>query len=143
MSGWILWLAGACLFGIGELATTSFFLAPFAVGAGLAAVAAALGGGGVVAWAVFIVGALLTLAFVRPLALGALHRRPPLRTGAAALVGKDAIVLERICNHEAVGCVKIDGEVWTARAYDDSGEIERGARVHVMEIKGATAIVAE
>ena len=39
--------------------------------------------------------------------------------GHAALIGKRAIVLERIANDEGVGCVKIDGEVWTARAYDE------------------------
>ena len=39
--------------------------------------------------------------------------------------------------------VKIEGEVWTARAYDDDEEIEKGKRVHVVEIKGATALVSE
>ena len=50
------------------------------------------------------------------------HRRlpPPIRTGAAALVGRPAMVLERIANDEGVGCVRIDGgEVWTARSFDD------------------------
>ena len=42
---------------------------------------------------------------------------PSIRTGTAALVGKQATVLERIANGEGVGCVRIDGEVWTARAY--------------------------
>ena len=41
---------------------------------------------------------------------------PQIRTGAAALIGKQAIVLERIVNDEGVGCVRIDGEVWTARS---------------------------
>jgi membrane protein implicated in regulation of membrane protease activity len=37
----------------------------------------------------------------------------------------------------------VDGEVWTARAYDDDDIIDEGARVQIVEIKGATALVAE
>ena len=52
-------------------------------------------------------------------------------------------VVERIANAEGVGCVKLDGEIWTARAYDDDEVIEPGKRVHVLEIRGATALVSE
>jgi len=72
------------------------------------------------------------------------HRRlpPPIRTGAAALVGHRAMVLERIANGEGVGCVKIDGgEVWTARSFDEDEVIPAGERVEVVEIRGATALV--
>jgi len=82
------------------------------------------------------------IAALRPVAHR--HRRlpPPIRTGAAALVGHRAMVLERIVNEEGVGCVKIDGgEVWTARSLDDDEVIEAGERVEVVDIKGATALV--
>jgi membrane protein implicated in regulation of membrane protease activity len=143
MSEWVWWLIAAGVFGIGEMLTTSFFLAPFALGAALAAVAALAGAGDVVPWIVFVAVSLLTLVIVRPIARSHMNMPPQIRTGAAALVGKQAIVLERIANHEGVGCVKIDGEVWTARAYDDEEEIEQGKRVQVIEIRGATALVAE
>ena len=52
-------------------------------------------------------------------------------------------MLERIANNEGVGCVKIEGEVWTARAFDDAEVIEPGKRVQVLAIKGATALVSE
>jgi membrane protein implicated in regulation of membrane protease activity len=85
----------------------------------------------------------ILLAALRPLARS--HRRmpPQLRTGTAALVGKTAMVVERIVNDEGIGCVRIDGEVWTARAYDEDDVIEVGKRVQVIEIRGATALVAE
>ena len=86
---------------------------------------------------------LLTLGVIRPIARSHMRVPPQIRTGAAALVGRQAIVLERIANHEGVGCVKIDGEVWTARAFDDDHVIERGTRVEVVQIKGATALVTE
>jgi membrane protein implicated in regulation of membrane protease activity len=56
-------------------------------------------------------------------------------------VGADAIVLERIANQEGVGCVRIGGEVWTARSYEDDDVIPAGERVQVVEIRGATALV--
>jgi membrane protein implicated in regulation of membrane protease activity len=80
---------------------------------------------------------------LRPLVRSRLQSGPPTRTGAAALIGKRAIVLERIANDEGVGCVKIDGEVWTARALDEDHAIEAGTRVEVVDIKGATALVME
>ena len=78
---------------------------------------------------------------MRPIARRHLYSPPQLRTGTAALVGRPAQVLERIDNAEGVGCAKIEGEVWTARAYDDDRVIEPGERVQVMEIRGATALV--
>jgi len=143
MTGWVWWLIAAAVFGIGEMLTTSFFLAPFALGAGLAAVAGLAGAGELASWAVFVAVSLLTLVVVRPIARSHMKMPPQIRTGTAALIGKQAIVLERIANHEGVGCVKIDGEVWTARSYDDDEEIEQGKRVHVVEIRGATALVSE
>jgi membrane protein implicated in regulation of membrane protease activity len=142
MAGWLLWLFVACGFGAGEiLSGSSFYLAPFAVGAVLAAGAdSAIDGAA--GWVVFIAMSALTLTALRPLVLRRLQSGPALRTGAAALIGKRAVVLERIANHEGVGCVRIDGgEVWTARSYDEDEVIEAGDRVEVVEIRGATALV--
>ncbi len=143
MDAWVLWLIAAAVFGIGEIATTGFFLAPFAGGAALAAFVSAIGAGAALSWIVFLVASVALLAALRPVA----HRmrRVPahLRTGTAALVGKPAVVLERIANDEGVGCVRLEGEVWTARAYDDDEVIEAGSKVHVVEIRGATALVAD
>ena len=140
---WVFWILLAVILSVGEILTLSFFMAPFAGGALVAALADALGAGVVLSLGVFIVTSLLMLLVVRPIARS--HRRmpAPLRTGTAALIGRSAIVLERISNNEAVGCVKIDGEVWTARAYDDDEVYDIGERVEVVEIRGATALVTE
>ena len=83
MAGWILWLVVACGFGVGELLSGSgFFLAPFAIGAALAA-AAASQLGEVVAAIVFPVTSFATLLAVRPLVTRRLLRGPALRTGGA------------------------------------------------------------
>ena len=143
MEDWLLWLILAVIFGVGEIATLGFFLAPFAGGAAIAAVVSAIGVPFVGSLAVFLVVSMILLAALRPLARS--HRRmpPSLRTGTAALVGKSATVVERIANDEGVGCVKIDGDVWTARAYMEEETYEPGTRVQVVEIRGATALVTD
>lgn len=141
MDAWIIWIAAGCVLGVGEMHTGGFFLAPFAFGAFVAAVVSLAGAGTALAVPVFLLASLLALLTLRPVARR--HRRlpPAIRTGAAALVGRDATVLERIANREGVGCVRIDGEVWTARSYDDDEVIDAGEQVQVVEIRGATALV--
>ena len=85
----------------------------------------------------------LSFGIVRPIARRHLRTPPQIRTGTAALIGRPAMVLERIDNDAGVGCVRLDGEVWTARSYDEDRVFEAGTRVQVMEIRGATALVDE
>lgn len=141
MGSWIVWAVIVAAFTLGELHTNSFYLAPFAVGAAVAAVLAALGAGGFVAVVAFVAAAVLFLMLLRPFAVRHRLSAPMLRTGAAALVGQQALVLERIANREGVGTVRIGGEVWTARAYDEEQVIDGGEQVEVVEIRGATALV--
>ena len=138
----MLWLIAAVVLAIGEIATSGFFLAPFAGGAAVAALLAAMDAGPTIEWAAFLVVSIVLLAALRPLAR-AHQRTKAVRTGTAALIGQTAMVVERIANAEGVGCVKLDGEIWTARAYDDDEVLQPGTRVHVLEIRGATALVSE
>jgi membrane protein implicated in regulation of membrane protease activity len=142
MDAWIIWLIAGVFAAVGEMLTLGFFLAPFAVGAFGAMLAALAGGGGVIQVIVFAALTLACFALVRPIATRHLHTPPRIRTGTAALVGKSGIVLDRIANDEGVGSVRLDGEVWTARSYDEHVVIEAGTKVQVVEISGATALVA-
>src|ERR1044071_8250685 len=92
MEPWVIWLIAAVVFGIGEIATLGFFLAPFAGGALVAAIVSGAGGGALVSWAVFLIVSVTLLAALRPIARS--HRRQPplLRTGTAALVGRSGTV---------------------------------------------------
>jgi membrane protein implicated in regulation of membrane protease activity len=143
MDSWVLWLIAAVILAIGEIATTGLFLAPFAAGAAIAALLAAAGAGAVIEWAVFLVVSVIALAALRPVARAHKRSRGQIKTGTAALVGQHAVVVERIANAEGVGCVRLDGEIWTARAFDDDETFEPGARVQVLEIRGATALVSD
>jgi len=74
-------VVAACAFGVGEMLTSGFFLAPFAAGALLAAVADVAGAGEVVPWIVFIVASVMSLGVLRPIAIRHLHVPAQLRTG--------------------------------------------------------------
>jgi len=81
------------------------------------------------------------LAIVRPIARRHMRTPPQIRTGTAALVGARAVVLETV--DQDSGTVKIGGEVWTARSFDEDEVYETGTRVEVIRIEGATALVAD
>jgi membrane protein implicated in regulation of membrane protease activity len=121
--------------------TNGFYLAPFALGAVVAALISLLGAGGLVSAIGFLAVSMAIILLLRPIAMRHRRQPPALRTGAAALVGQPALVVERIANREGVGTVKIGGEVWTARSYDEDRVINAGEQVEVVEIRGATALV--
>ena len=141
MDEWVVWLILAVAFAAGEVMTAGFFLGPFAIGALVAALVSALGGSLVVSGLVFLALSTVALVALRPVAKRHLRTPAQLRTGTAALVGRHATVVERVS--DGGGCVRLDGEVWTARPYDEDDVIEPGTRVQVLEIRGATALVSE
>jgi membrane protein implicated in regulation of membrane protease activity len=139
---WIVWAAVAVALAVGEVLTPGmFFLGPVALAAAAAALASLLGAGGVISTLVFIVGALLSLGFLRPIARRHVHLPALSRTGTDALVGKKALVTRRV--DAQGGRVRIGGEEWSARADLDGQGLDEGKTVDVIQIEGATALVAE
>ncbi len=136
--GWVWWVVTAVLLLLAEGATGTLALLMAAVGAAVAAGLGLLGvplAGQLPAFVVVSVG---LIAFLRPAVMR--HQAlPGLRTGAAALVGSDAVVTSRVDAHN--GRIKLSGQVWTARSYDPDAVFEPGTMVHVLEIDGATALV--
>jgi membrane protein implicated in regulation of membrane protease activity len=141
VAAWALWMIVAVALAVGEVFTLAFLLGPIALAAVLAGVAAAVGFGALVQVAVFIAGSVGSLAVLRPIARRHLRTPAELRTGTAALVGKRAVVLERVDSDG--GRVRLGGEVWSARAFFEGQVLEEGTRVEVAEIEGATALVYE
>jgi membrane protein implicated in regulation of membrane protease activity len=138
---WVAWAVAAAVLAAGEAATAGLVLGPLALAAAAAAVVAAAGAGIAVQIAAFAVGSVTALALLRPVATRHLRMPAHVRTGAAALIGARATVLERVDGDG--GRVKIGGEVWSARSYDEDRVIEPGVRVEVLKIDGATALVSE
>jgi membrane protein implicated in regulation of membrane protease activity len=140
MPDWVIWSIVAVLLGIGELVTPGmFFLGPVALAAVAAALLAAVGIGAVGQLLVFVLGAIASVAVLRPIARGHLRMPPELRTGSDALVGAKALVLQRVDLNG--GRVKIGGEEWTARTFFEDQVFEPGTRVEIAKIEGATALV--
>jgi membrane protein implicated in regulation of membrane protease activity len=138
---WVWWMIAAGVLAVGEIATLGFFMGPIAIAATIAAIVALAGAGLALQWVVFIAASLGSVLVLRPIARRHLRTPASLRTGTAALVGGPATVTQRVDRDG--GQVKIGGELWTARSYDDDDSFEPGTRVEVMKIDGATALVAE
>jgi membrane protein implicated in regulation of membrane protease activity len=141
MDEWVLWMIAAGVLAVGEMFTLGFFLGPIAVAATMAAIVALAGGGVALQWIVFTAVSAGSLLVLRPIARRHMRMPAQLRTGTAALVGATAVVIERVDRDG--GSVKLAGEVWSARAYDEDHAFEPGARVEVLQIDGATALVSE
>ena len=136
----LIWLIAALALAGAEVLTGDLFLLMLGGGA-----LAAAGSSWLLDWpiwadgVVFAVVSVLLLAVVRPTLRRRLTSGDGLPEPAKALEGKSALVLDRVARHE--GQVKLDGEVWTARPFNDNDVYEAGDHVTVMRIDGATAVV--
>ena len=137
----IVWVVLAAVLGVAEIFTLTASLGLLAVAALAAAGAAALGLGPFAQFAIFAAVSIAGLAGVRPLVKRQLRPRygPQHRVGVAAIVGRQARVVQEVTGH--AGRVRIGGEEWSARAYDETLVIPAGTTVDVIEIEGATAHV--
>ncbi|MFE9655715.1 NfeD family protein [Micromonospora sp. NPDC006431] len=138
----VVWIVLGVLLAVAEIFTTTLFLIMFAAGAFAAAGAAALGAPVAVQALVFAVVSALCVAVVRPVIRR--HARPSVESGGQsfgveALEGATALVLEPVDAER--GLVKIDGELWSARAYDATRSYAAGERVQVIKVRGAIALV--
>jgi membrane protein implicated in regulation of membrane protease activity len=139
LAAWVIWLIVAAVLGTVEIVTTTLAFGLLGIAALIAAGAGAAGADAALQFGVFVLSAAVGLGVARPFALRHIRQPPMLRTGTAALVGRPAIVLEEVTDTH--GRVRIGGEEWSARSYDETLVIPAGAKVDVMLIEGATALV--
>ena len=142
MSPALLWMVAA-LVAVGvEIFTVDLTFGLIAVGAGSAAIAAAVGAP---LWAQAVIGvgvSVAGIAFVRPVALRHLRKTTALtRTGVDALPGSRARTVSEVTRDD--GRISLKGEIWSARLDLDvtSDPVPDGADVMVTRIDGATALV--
>lgn len=136
---WLVWLLAAVLLGVAEFFTLTLALGLLSAAALAAAVAAGLGASVPIQLLVFAVTGGVGLLAVRPVAKRHLALPPPSRDGVDALVGRSALVTREVS--ATGGLVHLSGEDWSARPYDENLVIPAGARVDVLQIEGATALV--
>jgi membrane protein implicated in regulation of membrane protease activity len=139
MADWLVWLVAAGALAAAEVLTLTLVLGMLAAAATVAAVVAGVDAPPAGQVAAVAVTSVLLIGVVRPVARRHRHVPVSIRTGTDALVGRRATTLTAVDRHG--GQVRLGGEVWTARSYDDDVVIPAGAAVDVAQIDGATAVV--
>ncbi|REE97549.1 NfeD family protein [Thermomonospora umbrina] len=139
MEAWVIWLIVAAVLGVVELFTLTLALGLLSAAALAAGLTAAVGLPPAAQAVVFVATSAAGLFVVRPIAQRQIRRPPPLRSGTAALIGREALTLTDVTKH--AGRVRIGGEEWTARPYDPDLVISAGTEVDVLGIEGVTALV--
>jgi membrane protein implicated in regulation of membrane protease activity len=139
MEAWVVWLIVAAVLGAAELFTLTLALGLLAVAAVAAGVTAAVGLPLLLQVLVFVAASAAGLGVVRPIAARHVRQPPPLRSGTAALVGKQALTLTEVSKRG--GRVRLGGEEWSARPYDPDLVIPADVDVDVLGIEGAIALV--
>ncbi len=141
MELWHIWIISGIIFFVIEIFTPAFFFASLGVGAFTASICAYFEQSLTFQIVGLSSGTFIVFLGIRPL-LSRLHKAGgDLRgIGVEALLGQTGIVLEPIDADAGTGRVKVRGEDWKA-ASSDSTVIEKGARVTVAYIDGATIFV--
>ncbi|MFG2078196.1 Membrane protein implicated in regulation of membrane protease activity [Nonomuraea maritima] len=139
MDEWIIWVILAVVLGVAEIFTLTASLGLLGAAALLTAATAALGLPLPLQLIFFAASSAAGLLVLRPIAMRHVRQPPLQRFGVEALVGKPAYVVSEVSGTD--GRVRIKGEEWSARAYDETLVIPAGTTVDVIEIEGATALV--
>ena len=141
VSMWVIWLAIAVVMFIIEAVTTGLATLWFGIGALVAMImdlcGASIPAQIIVMAAVSIVCFVLCMIWVRP-KLESLRKKNIQHTNADRLIGKEGVVIVPLNNTEGKGQVKVDGQIWSAKAEADIAE---GIRVTVKAIEGVKLVV--
>lgn len=127
------WLIAAIVLVIIEICTAGFGALCFAIGAGFSALASALKAP--IEWqiVVFVIISLLTFILIRPVVIRFIDKKSKdVKTNADALIGRKAIVSERIDASQHTGRVAVDGDDWKAVS-EDGVAIEKGTDVEIVK----------
>ena len=135
----IFWAVAVVAFVILEIATVGLASIWFALGALCALIAALLGAPLWLQIVWFAIVSIATLLLTRPLAKKYINGKT-MATNADRVIGRRAVVKERIDELAGTGAVLADGKMWSARTADGS-TVEPGNIVTVREIRGVKLIV--
>ncbi len=135
----LLWIAVILVTVALEAATLTLSSIWFSAGGIAALIAASLGFGFGSQLVVFVLFSAALLVLVRPFCRRFLRPRGA-ATNADRVIGQTAVVTEEIRNVDAVGAVRVFGQIWTARSADGT-DYPAGMQVVVREIQGVKVIV--
>jgi membrane protein implicated in regulation of membrane protease activity len=138
---WI-WLVAAAIFAGGEmLIAGSFFLAPLAIGATVAAILAFLDVSLAGQWLAFVGISVAAFASLRPLVRKLDRDAPSDGIGSKRLIGEEGTVLEAIpAGPHELGLVRVHREEWRAQTIDGNA-VDKGITIRVVEQRGTRLVV--
>jgi len=134
----LFWLIGGFVLIAAEILSGDLFLLMVGVGALAGAGTEWIFDNTLVSCAVFALVSIGLVTFARPWLKRRLHGEL-VHTNADALIGRKAVAVSSV--NAQGGQVRLDGDVWSARAFDDRLTIPPGQSVTIVEIAGATAVV--
>lgn len=135
----IIWLGILAVLLVIEGLTTALTTIWFAGGA-LAAAIAGIGGGIVPQLLLFFGVSLVLLIFTRPVAMKLMNKNTE-KTNVDSLLGKTAVVIQKIDNLAQTGQVRINDIEWMARTSDDTKTIPVDTVVTIKAVHGVRLIV--
>ena len=136
----IIWLGILAVLLVIEGLTTALTTIWFAGGALAAAIASGFGMGIVAQLLLFFCVSLVLLFFTRPAAMKLMNKNTE-KTNVDSLLGKTAVVIQKVSNLEQTGQVRINDIEWMARTSDDNIIIPVGNVVVIKEVHGVRLIV--
>ncbi len=137
---WYIWLIMAGIFLIAEIITVGFLIFWLSIGSLFAMITSLFTDNLVIQTAVFVISSTILIFVTKPFVKKFATNKNPIKTNVYSIIGKNGIVTQDINPIEAVGQIKISGEVWSAISRDNQ-IIPKDTKIRVLEIKGVKAIV--
>lgn len=138
---WCIWLIAAGVFFLVEIATVGFLIFWLGIGALLAMVTSFICDSLFIQTAVFVITSIVLILLTKPLTDKYMKNTKTIVTNSASLINKIGIVTMGIDPLEAVGQVKVEGEIWSAKSENDE-LILKDTKVKILKIDGVKLIVA-
>ena len=141
ISWWIIWLVIAVVMFVIEAVTTGLATLWFGIGAVVAMIMDLCGAS--VASQIIVMAVISAVCFavcmiwIRP-KLESLRKKNIQHTNADRLIGREGVVIVPLNATEGKGQVKVDGQIWSAKAEEDFNE---GTKITVKAIEGVKLVV--
>lgn len=135
---WYIWLIAAGVFFIAEIATTGFLIFWLGIGSLIAMITSFFTDSILIQTTIFVISSVILILLTKPIINKYVDKGESFATNAYSLIGKTGIVITSINTVEATGQVKVNGEIWSAKADTD---IMQGTEIEVLKIDGVKLIV--
>lgn len=137
---WQFWLIAAGIFFVFEMITVGFLVFWLGIAALITMIVSFFTDNIVIQTAVFVISSISLIFLTKPFVRKFMNSKDNLATNANSIIGKNGIVTEDINSTLSTGLVKINGETWSAKSYDEDF-IPKGSTITVTKIDGVKAVV--